>query len=684
MSPTTTSASRDLPAPARLFLTSATLLFAELLLIRWIPENVVYVGFFNNLILIASFLGIGLGILLGQGGRTPRWPVAHLLLFALAVVVHLGQTNSFVTSDRALFLGAPEHAEIGINVLALAAYFTLTAAFMAALALPLGPLLRALPPLRAYAVDIAGALGGIAAFAALSALATPPFAWFTILGALLLALRGRHPITARAALGGLAMTAVAALAFLSYATGDESSPYYRINLYRDASGTEEVFVNGIGHQTLAAASSPSKAPFYEQVYEWLPNKKFERALIIGAGGGTDVAVALTHGVTRVDAVDIDPALLQLGVDRHPDRPYDSPAVHRYVNDGRAFLRSSADRYDLIVLALTDSLTLVTATANLRLESFLFTAEAFADARDHLAPDGVFILYNYYREDWVIGRYARTIRETFGASPLIRTFPQSAGRGAVLAAGDPAFRLARARDGDREHVDLAAAPRPARDDWPFPYLERPGISPQYLIALGLILLFAALAVAGAVRRSGVPGAFSPHFFALGAAFLLLETRSLAAFSLLFGTTWYVNALVFAGILISVLLAIAVNARFRFPGARSLYASLAFTLVVAYLVPPQSLLIEPAWLRYVAASVIMFAPVFAANLVFVYSFRNAARTDTAFASNVIGATLGGALEYTALITGYQQLLLLVGALYLIALVFATRFRVLADTGLAGRGA
>lgn len=672
----------DLPVPARIFLTSATLLFAELLLIRWIPANVVYVGFFNNLILIASFLGIGVGILLGRGERRLRWPLPNLLLFSLAALVYLGQVNSTVTSDRALFLGSAERVEIGVNVLALGAYFTLTAALMAALALPLGPLLRALPPLRAYAIDIAGSLAGITVFAALSAFATPPFAWFVILGALLLYLRGRRPITLRSTLGGVAMAAVVGLAFVSYARGDAYSPYYRINTRADDTGTEQVSVNGIGHQAMAAVSSAGKAPFYEQVYRWFPDRRFERALIIGAGTGTDVAVALGHGVKSVDAVEIDPALLQLGIDRHPDRPYDSPLVQRHINDGRAFLRSTEDRYDLIVLALTDSLTLVTATANLRLESFLFTEEAFASARDHLAPGGVFILYNYYREDWVIARYARTLRDTFGAAPLIQTFPQGGGRGAVLAAGAPATQLATAGGGDGGNIDLSAAPLPARDDWPFPYLERPQISSQYLIVLGLVLLFAAAAVMAAMRLGGGGGAFSPHFFSLGAAFLLLETRSLVTFSLLFGTTWYVNALVFAGILASVLLAIAVNARVRFARARRLYVALAATLAVAYLVPSQALLFEPAWLRYLAASAIAFAPVFAANLLFAYSFRDAARADTAFASNLIGATLGGALEYTALVTGYQQLLLLVALLYLAALLFATRFRILADAGLTAR--
>ncbi len=672
----------ELPMPVKLFLTSGTLLFAELLLIRWIPENVVYVGFFNNLILIGSFLGIGVGILLGRGGRQPAWPLANLLLFALAALVYIGQVNSTVTSDRALFLGLAEHTDIGINMVALAAYFTLTVALMAALALPLGPLLRAVPPLRAYAIDIAGSLAGIVVFAVLSAFATPPFAWFVILGGLMLYLRGRRPLTTRAVLGAISMAAVIALSFVSYASGDVYSPYYRINLRVDDSGTQQVYVNGIGHQTMAAAASPDKVPFYEQVYDWFPARHFERALIIGAGTGTDVAVALGHGVNSIDAVDIDPALLQLGVERHPDRPYDSPLVRRHVNDGRAFLRSSTDYYDLIVLALTDSLTLVTATANLRLESFLFTDEAFASARDHLAPGGVFILYNYYREDWVIARYARTLKETFGVPPLIRTFAQSGGRGAVLAAGDPAARLVATGVGDGRDIIISSAPRPARDDWPFPYLQRPEVGSQYLVVLGLVLLFAAFAVFGAMRFGSAGGAFSPHFFALGAAFLLLETRSLVTFSLLFGTTWYVNALVFAGILASVLLAIAVNARIRFPEARWLYAALGVALVIAYLVPPQALLFEPAWLRYLAASLIAFAPVFAANLVFAYSFRDTARADTAFASNLIGATLGGALEYTALITGYQQLLLLVAVLYLAALLLATRVRILADRGLSAR--
>jgi hypothetical protein len=77
------------------------------------------------------------------------------------------------------------------------------------------------------------------------------------------------------------------------------------------------------------------------------------------------------------------------------------------------------------------------------------------------------------------------------------------------------------------------------------------------------------------------------------------------------------------------------------------------------------------------------VFLANLVFTYSFRDTKTADMAFASNLLGAMAGGALEYVALLTGYRALLLVVAGLYLLAWLFATRWRVLADTALAREG-
>ncbi len=69
-------------------------------------------------------------------------------------------------------------------------------------------------------------------------------------------------------------------------------------------------------------------------------------------------------------------------------------------------------------------------------------------------------------------------------------------------------------------------------------------------------------------------------------------------------------------------------------------------------------------------------FFANLVFTHSFRDTASADMAFASNLLGAMVGGALEYLALLTGFRSLLLLVAGLYVLAFLFSQRWRLLAD--------
>jgi hypothetical protein len=272
-----------------------------------------------------------------------------------------------------------------------------------------------------------------------------------------------------------------------------------------------------------------------------------------------------------------------------------------------------------------------------------------------------------------------LQDAFGSPPIIH----SHGQGAATLAVGPMIAALGGQPPPGDAIDPAAssiAPQPATDDWPFLYLREPSIAPYYLAALATIVALAGLLIGRAVYRSGTSiRRFSPHFFVLGIAFLLLETRSLAMFSLLFGTTWLVNALVFFAILASVLLAIVINQRFRFESPRLLYAGLFGSIAVTLVLAPSALLIEPAWLRYLIAAALAFAPIFFANLVFSYSFRDTKTADMAFASNLFGAVVGGAVEYVALITGYGFLLMIVAGLYLGAWLLATRFRYLADADL-----
>ena len=603
----------------RLFLTAATILFVELLLIRWIPANVFFIGFYRNFILMASFLGIGVGILWGRDPRRVRVSPFGPVLLSLVLLV---------TSVQILVRTEAQ----GVEFLVLPALVVLVSVIMAGLAVPLGALLTSMPPLRAYATDILGSMSGIAAFTVLSGIGTHPIVWFALV-AMLVAVLGLSAGLHRGSwVTALSLMGVLVVVGLSIRPSQMWSPYYRIDQY-DVEGVSNIDVNGIPHQAMWPVDR-IREPFYEQVYRWFPGRQFDNVLVVGAGTGTDVALALTKGSRHVDAVEIDQTIQAIGVRDHPNRPYEDARVTRIVDDGRAFLRRTDQKYDLVIFALTNSLTLVSTSANVRLESFLFTREAFEGVRDHLTDDGTFVLYNYYREEWLPRKIAGMLDDVFGGPPVVRLY---GGGTAALASGPSVVALGGAAPpGDTvDLMSLDAAPVAATDDWPFLYLREPGVAPYYVVSLGLIIVFAVVLVARAAFRSGTSiGRFSPHFFVLGAAFLLLETRSLVTFSLLFGSTWVVNSLVFFAVLASVLAAIAIQSRVRIRSPRLLYLGLFGSIALSLAVQPASLLIEPVWLRYVLATMLAFAPVFFANLVFAWSFRDTRTADMAFASKSAG--------------------------------------------------
>ena len=149
--------------------------------------------------------------------------------------------------------------------------------------------------------------------------------------------------------------------------------------------------------------------------------------------------------------------------------------------------------------------------------------------------------------------------------------------------------------------------------------------------------------------------------MGVAFLLLETKSVVQFALLFGTTWFVNALVFGGILISVLVAVEVARRVRLARPPVLYGALLAAVAIAFAVPQSALLNLSFAPRFAAATALAFAPIFLANLVFAQRFREVGDSTTAFGANLLGAMIGGILEYAALVTGYRALLIVVAVVY-----------------------
>jgi Spermine/spermidine synthase domain len=662
---------------ARTFLVSFAMLFFELLCIRWIPSYVRYLSYFNNFLILASFLGIGLGMLSAR--RERFWfPPFPLLLALLVLIIAKTKFQLTITSTQVLYFGVGEQQGAQAdNFWVLPIIFGMVTLSFIPLSRAFGKLFSQLNPLTAYTFDIIGSLAGIATFSAMSYFALPPLAWFAILSALLLLLTAKRTVLFVVIVLAATLIEVGRLQVGAY-----WSPYYKIVLTPATQGGYIVDVNGTGHQAMIPIQY--KEPFYKEVYRIYGKGSFHHALILGAGTGSDTALALANGVDSITAVEIDPTIQQLGAKLNPNRPYSDPRVHVVINDGRSFLQNTTDHFDLIIFALPDSLTLTSSNTSLRLESFLLTQDSIAAARTHLTSNGLVVLYNYYRQDWLVQKLATMAGNAFHQQPLVTTYGGS-GRAAAIMVGP---RLATLPPGEfgmykekpvpanSTHLDIIGqgfypltSITPATDDWPFLYLQDRSFPTIYILGLAMVVLYALIGTVTFAPRKTLRR-FDMHMFFLGMAFMLLEVKSLTTFSLLFGSTWLVNSLVFFAILSSVLLAILVNKLFKFKRIGVFYVLLFGVLLLNILLPPDALLLSNPVLRYVLASVLAFTPVFLANIIFTNSFRDSETADIAFASNLLGIMVGGGLEYFSMLVGYRLLLIPVIVFYACAFLFRLR--------------
>jgi SAM-dependent methyltransferase len=449
-------------------------------------------------------------------------------------------------------------------------------------------------------------------------------------------------------------------------------------------------------------------------------KPFQDVMIIGAGSGNDVAAALAQGARHVDAVEIDPAIYELGKARHPNHPYDDPRVEPHLDDGRSFVRKTNRQYDLIVYALVDSLVLHSGYSSIRLESFLFTEQAFRDIKARLKPGGVFLVYNYFRQGWVVGRLDRMAEEVFGARPLVFSIPyqdriapadRQAQRVTILMVGNPGTPALKAirhgldaqqlfwahiqprvnaatngfapeppevagaaphlwfRIAPAEVITTGIGPLPT-DDWPFLYLREasiPDLNRRGIVIVAVLSL--AILLAFAPVRSARPNG---QMFFLGAGFMLLETKGVVHMALLFGSTWVVNSIVFFAILVMILLSNLYVIFFRPKVLWPFDVALIAALLVNTLVPMTTFLALDGATRVLASGTVVFLPVFFAGVIFAASFRDSRRPDIDLGSNIGGVILGGLCEFASLVVGFDHLLAFAIVFYLLAAVFRGRFQ------------
>jgi spermidine synthase len=650
-------------AMKKMFFISFLVLFFELLCLRWFPAQIRHLGYFTNYILMAAFLGIGMGCLWGRQKENLIALFTPALVMAL-LTVYFFQIQITITQDDVLYFQNFKRDVMPIEPFyMIPALFIFVTFLFTLLASPMGRLFSTMEALEAYKANILGSIAGIVAFTLMSCLGTPPYLWMILFFALFLFFSGEPR---KRLLLHIPLAILSILLLAQMGKGSIWSPYYKIvarpiAIPGDARPAYDIWVNNTGHQMLLPSQQVESEPMYGEIYRHFLPSELQSMLIIGAGGGRDTSYHLSHGVASIDAVDIDPILIQFGKTLHPEKPYLDERVTVYVEDARTYLKRCTKRYDCIIFALPDSLVLSSNYANLRLESYLFTVESFQEARRLLKPQGILVLYNYYRRQWLIDKLAHMLNEAFGEPPAVFIFKDTMAM-ACLMSGPGTARI---------NATYAGEPlQSAADDWPFLYLKKPSFPGIYIKMILSVLLITLLFYFTAPRPKGY--SFNGAFFFLGAAFMLLETKSIVNFTLLFGSTWLVNSIVFFVILSLVLLAIFVTTKFPMKNRLLLYGGLLLLIALNYAIPIKSFLGSSPMLQIVMAPIFYLLPVFMANLVFACNFRDSREATNAYAANMLGAILGGMTEYLSMVMGYNNLLLIVAAFYVAAFMLFMRER------------
>jgi hypothetical protein len=660
-------------------------------MIRWVPSAVLLVSYFANLMLISSFLGIGLGAMAASQNRR------LFRFFPLALLLCIG----FIFLCRSIYLPGSQNelryfaqSPSLVNHLVLVGIFTINVMVFIPLGEGIGQLFHRLPPLRAYAWDLSGSLVGTLCFGAFSFLAFSPF-WglLGVAGICLVLSNPKNRIWA-------AIPLIIALFLLTLTTerGAIWSPYHYITVHTqdgalvDLSNVPEsiremknppVYIIRVNqkfvqpHMTMAAhrfdptvLAGVTKTEYAaeQRAHYFLPyffKPKPKQVAVVGAGGGSDVEAALLNGANTVDAVEIDPQLINLSRKINASGVYDDSRVNVITNDARAFLQQTSRKYDLIVFGYLDSQALFSSMSNVRLDGYVYTVESISAAFNRLQDDGNLALSFYVADRiWLVDKLVGMVSEATGTKPLI----YSSGTGNVTLLSfrnPPQFAPAKLNDYQRLNHKIQGVPI-STDDWPYLYLAKRGVPSDYLTVIGTLLILAFGGVLFLMPRGTVGGKIirieGTHFFAMGLGFLLLQTKTIINSSLYFGATWIVTTAVITGVLLMVLLANFLAQNYLKKFSLWFYAPLFISLLALYAVPTSIILELPILGRLLWTIFVTPLPIFFAGLIFSTTFKKCVSPSASFGANLIGATIGGFLEYHGMAIGHNSLTLYVIAAYL----------------------
>jgi SAM-dependent methyltransferase len=680
----------------RLFLCGAAALFWELALIRWMGANIRVVAYYSNFVLISAFFGLGAGALMvPHKVRLWKFIFGALGLCVLATpllgsVFHLNPAGE----DEFVWIGAPggvvsETLAPGFGILSslFAPYWLiLTIVYIANSFLFLifgqwlGHLFQKLPPLKAYTIEIAGSILGILIFALMSFLRLTPGLWFLIGFILILLILDR---TVHRYSKAIIYSLIVVIGASHFAGNFIWSPYYKIHISPfdrviDSSGRNmfkedrpvgyALTVNNDYHQMIVDLDiRPEEHPFFKS-WRWLYDYPYRNGkegpegpiLIVGAGTGNDISAALRNTTSSIEAVEIDPVILDLGRHYHFEQPYKNTRVKVAVDDARSFFARAQPRYAKVVFGFLDSHTLMSSFSSVRLDNFVYTYESLRRVKEILLPGGEVYLTFATNKPWLHERLVKLMDAVFD----YRT--ETAVEKSYGFANGIVYSNGKAKSSTEKQLrsDASSAKIPT-DDWPFLYMRDAVLPNHYKVFMVMVILtgFGSLLLLPAGQRK----VKLPYFF-MGAGFFLIETNNVVSLSLLYGSTWVVNVTVFSGILVLILLGnltCMLTSRPRYP---LIFALLFLNLAASYLLSPSDFLkLDSTLLQGILAVVVFLGPIYFASLVFGHLIKQEENLYQAYGSNLLGAVIGGSLEYFSLIMGIKFLLIITLVFYALAFVF-----------------
>jgi SAM-dependent methyltransferase len=688
-------------------------LFLEMMMIRWITSEIRIFAYFKNFVLVACFLGFGLGCWICKRKVNFLAFLAPVLLLTVMLSDLLGFGLQEAMRMLPSMLGSSAEVQIwGVPaipgswmdlVLAMAIVVPLFA-LIAISFVPMGQLVgyfleKSSNGVTGYTINVLASLAGILVYTLLCFLYQPPAIWFAVAGVGLSLLTWRIPRVRWATLAVF----VIMVALLSFSHRGEGrtywSPYQRLTItpvYSDGQLVSyDLNTNDSWYQQIVNLSPEFIAAHptsFKDSARWnpynVPYRFYQNppsVLVLGAGMGNDVAAALRNGAGRVVAVEIDPLILRLGRDLHFEHPYQSPRTQTVIDDARSYIQNSRDKFDVIVFSLLDSHTTTSHFTNIRIDNYVYTVEAMESAKKLLSPDGIFIVKFQVDNRWIAGRLHGILLKSFQQEPLsFNTMSKDFGTGGHFFVTGSSARLEKSlKDPDvrsfvtdnQRGMDLGT--KLTTDDWPYFYQHAPGLPLSViLVSIAVVVVFGWF-----MRRVGESGGnFSWHFFFLGAGFMLMEVLIISKMALLFGTTWLVNSIVVAGLLVLI---VAANVVYKvLPNNSSYWAYLGLfvTIAVAFAVPLEKLFFESFAIRATVSMFLLCSPVFFAGIVFITSFERAGFKGRALGANLFGALAGGLLESLSMWFGLRSLLIVAALLYVASALTIKRSKVSENAGVS----